>query len=270
MDNIFGDTDKVRDIENQEIYKDKVVSRCSLRTGLLSTLQIKRLKEDKVKHKEALTLLRHICEEVGKTNKYNDMGEHYFEATNAAAVNDTPEAIEEMVMHCPQAIWSNTNDYYIIQSAILNRTEKVYNLLVHEMNINMFFHKVMKDKDGNNLLHLAAQLAPIHKLNVVSGAALQMQRELQWFLLMLFLSVTSLMVAFSAALYIVSGQENNWILIPIAALTCLPVASFVTLQFPLLVELISSTYGRGIFGKQNDNTKARTWFVMFLCVGFGL
>ncbi|KAF5800707.1 putative PGG domain-containing protein [Helianthus annuus] len=208
------------------------------------------------------------------------------------------------------------------------------------MNINLFLHKIMKDKDGNNLLHLAAQLAPIHKLNVVSGAALQMQRELQWFklrkegeelmkktadsytitatliitivfaaaitipggnngdtgkaiyltrpsfivfaisdaislftsttsllsllsiltarycdedflyklpkrlidgLVMLFLSVTSLMVAFSTALYTVSGQENNWILIPIAALTCLPVASFVTLQFPLLVELISST-----------------------------
>ncbi|KAM0015474.1 putative ankyrin repeat-containing domain-containing protein [Helianthus debilis subsp. tardiflorus] len=91
--NIFGNTDN-----------DKVVSRCSLRMGLLSTLQIKRLKEDKVKHKEALTLLRHICEEVGKANKYNDMGEHYFKATNAAAVNDTPEAIEEMVMHFPQAI----------------------------------------------------------------------------------------------------------------------------------------------------------------------
>ncbi|KAJ0778886.1 putative PGG domain-containing protein [Helianthus annuus] len=235
------------------------------------------------------------------------------------------------------------------------------------MNINLFLHKIMKDKDGNNLLHLAAQLVPIHKLNVVSGAALQMQRELQWFqfvehkyketknkkeetpmmvfrkehkelrkegeelikktadsymitatliitivfaaaitipggnngdtgkaiyltrpsfivfaisdaislftsttsllsllsiltarycdedflyklpkrlidgLVMLFLSVTSLMVAFSTALYTVSGQKNNWILIPIAALTCLPVASVVTLQFPLLVELISST-----------------------------
>ncbi|XP_076951818.1 uncharacterized protein LOC143625354 [Bidens hawaiensis] len=377
--NVVGNTNKAQDIENQKIYKNKVVSRCSLYTGLLSTLQINRLKEDKLKHNTALMLLTHICEEVSKTNKYNDMGDHYFKATNAAAVNDTPEAIKEMVKYFPQAIWSNTNGYYIIQLAIINRTEKVYNLLVHEMNINMFLHKVMKDKDGNNLLHLAAQLAPIHKLNVVSGAALQMQRELQWFqevekfvepkykeatnkrqetpimvfrrehkelrkegeewmkktadsytitaalivtivfaaaitvpggnndqtgkpvyltrssfiifavsdalslftsttslllflsiltaryrdedflyklpkrlilgLVMLFLSVTSLMVAFSAALFIVSGQEKEWILIPIAALTCLAIVSFAALQFPLLVELVSATYGGGIFAR---------------------
>ena len=69
---------------------------------------------------------------------------------------------------------------------------------------------------------------------------------------MLFVSVTSMMIAFSAALYIMFGQEKEWILIPIAALACLPIASFVTLQFPLLVELISSTYGHGIFGKEKD------------------
>ncbi|XP_028758945.1 ankyrin repeat-containing protein ITN1-like [Neltuma alba] len=34
---------------------------------------------------------------------------------------------------------------------------------------------------GNNLLHLAASLAPDSYLNSISGAALQMQRELQWF-----------------------------------------------------------------------------------------
>nr|GFA27742.1 ankyrin repeat family protein [Tanacetum cinerariifolium] len=72
-------------------------------------------------------------------------------------------------------------------------------------------------------------------------------------LTMLFLSVTSMMIAFSATLYIMFGQEKQWILIPICALACLPIASFVTLQFPLLVELVSSTYGQGIFGKQDDH-----------------
>nr|GEY91325.1 ankyrin repeat family protein [Tanacetum cinerariifolium] len=72
-------------------------------------------------------------------------------------------------------------------------------------------------------------------------------------LTMLFLSVTSMMIAFSATLYIMFGQGKQWILIPIGALACLPIASFVTLQFPLLVELVSSTYGQGIFGKQDDH-----------------
>ena len=33
----------------------------------------------------------------------------------------------------------------------------------------------------NNILHLAAGLAPQEKLNAISGVALQMQRELLWF-----------------------------------------------------------------------------------------
>ncbi|GJS07355.1 cysteine proteinase inhibitor 5-like protein [Tanacetum coccineum] len=37
----------------------------------------------------------------------------------------------------------------------------------------------LQDKDVNYLWQLAGRLEPIHKLNVVSGAALQMQRELQ-------------------------------------------------------------------------------------------
>lgn len=71
-------------------------------------------------------------------------------------------------------------------------------------------------------------------------------------LAMLFLSVSSMMVAFSATLYLTFGQGKAWILIPIATLTCLPIASFVTLQLPLLVDLIFSTYGCRIFVKHND------------------
>ncbi|KAI3826212.1 hypothetical protein L1987_00257 [Smallanthus sonchifolius] len=69
---------------------------------------------------------------------------------------------------------------------------------------------------------------------------------------MLFMSVTTMMIAFSATLYIMFGQEKSWIMIPIATLICLPIASFVTLQLPLLVDLISSTYGPGIFGKRSE------------------
>ncbi|KAJ9558333.1 hypothetical protein OSB04_012947 [Centaurea solstitialis] len=81
-------------------------------------------------------------------------------------------------------------------------------------------------------------------------------------LTMLFLSVTSMMVAFSATLYLLFGQEKTWILITIAALTSLPIASFGTLQFPLLVDLTSSTYGRGIFVKSDwcpDQRPTNPW-----------
>ncbi|XP_058216904.1 ankyrin repeat-containing protein NPR4-like [Rhododendron vialii] len=68
----------------------------------------------------------------------------------------------------------------------------------------------------------------------------------------LFLSITTMMVAFSATLYLSFGHDKLWILIPVAVLASLLVTSFVSLQFPLLVDLISTTYGPGIFGKQND------------------
>ncbi|CAH1448931.1 unnamed protein product [Lactuca virosa] len=234
------------------------------------------------------------------------------------------------------------------------------------------------DSSGNNLLHLAARLEPSNKLNLISGAALQIQRELQWFkeverficplsimqknsfnetpqtvftrehkelviegekwmkstaesytitaaliitivfaaaiivpggsnqdtgipvftnstaftvfaisdaislfaavtsLLMflsiltacfaeqdfllklptkliiglatLFISTTAMIIAFAATLYLVFGNRNSRFLIPIAVLTCLPITSFVTLQLPLVLDLMSATYGRSIFG----------------------
>jgi len=43
-----------------------------------------------------------------------------------------------------------------------------------------------KIEDTGNSLHLAAGLAPKEKLNAVSGAALQMQREMLWFKVLIF------------------------------------------------------------------------------------
>lgn len=69
----------------------------------------------------------------------------------------------------------------------------------------------------------------------------------------LFLSILFMMTAFSATIFLVFGVKSAWVLIPVAVLACLPVTSFVLLQFPLLVDVTSSTYGRGIFGKQSGD-----------------
>ena len=81
----------------------------------------------------------------------------------------------------PNAIWSTNEDgHNFIQYSVINRSEKIYNLL-YEMSEHKNIYKTIKDSSGNNLLHLAARLAPTNKLNLISGAALQIQRELQWF-----------------------------------------------------------------------------------------
>ncbi|XP_059436352.1 ankyrin repeat-containing protein NPR4-like [Corylus avellana] len=64
--------------------------------------------------------------------------------------------------------------------SVLYRQESVFNL-IYEIgalkDIIILFH----DKNRDNMLHFAGQLAPSKRLNIVSGAALQMQRELLWF-----------------------------------------------------------------------------------------
>ncbi|KAJ0791490.1 putative PGG domain-containing protein [Helianthus annuus] len=279
---------------------------------------------------------------------------------------------------------SDNNTLY--QLSIMNRSENAYNFLVHEKTYHrdLHHHRALYSSE-DNLLHLAAKLAPQHRLKKVNGATLQMQKELQWFqevsklmspgqrtarnsaketpmmvfckqheglrqkgedwmkstansytivaaliitiafsaiitvpggnngdtgkaiyekepsyiiflvsdalslftsttsllwflsiltaryadedflyklpkrlivgLIMLFMSVTSMLIAFSAALYIMFGHKNWWILLVIGVTTLLPISSFVTLQLPLLVDLIDSTYGRGVFGKRSEHRR---------------
>ncbi|XP_058204963.1 uncharacterized protein LOC131318928 isoform X2 [Rhododendron vialii] len=71
-------------------------------------------------------------------------------------------------------------------------------------------------------------------------------------LITLFVSILSTMVASGAILYLVFGDNKAWILIPVVALASIPATLFGALQFPLLVEMIQSTHGRGIFGKKSD------------------
>ncbi|KAL8456489.1 hypothetical protein ACS0TY_033796 [Phlomoides rotata] len=77
-------------------------------------------------------------------------------------------------------------------------------------------------------------------------------KRLSFGLLTLFISITFMLVAFSSALYLVFRQKKLWFIIPMAAFGSMPVASFVLLQFPLLVDVVYSTYGPGIFGKKTN------------------
>ncbi|KAJ9190397.1 hypothetical protein P3X46_001606 [Hevea brasiliensis] len=71
-------------------------------------------------------------------------------------------------------------------------------------------------------------------------------------LISLFFSIVSMLVAFGSSLQIVLSHRVNWIWVPISLLACVPVTLFAILQFPLLVEIVSSTFGPGIFRKRND------------------
>ncbi|KAJ0017388.1 hypothetical protein Pint_11981 [Pistacia integerrima] len=91
------------------------------------------------------------------------------------------EIVEEIIKSYPDAIWfTNEKNQNLFHLAIINRQEKVFNL-IYRLNDRKHLLLTSEDGDKNNILHLAGKLAPENRLNVIPGAALQMQFELLWF-----------------------------------------------------------------------------------------
>ncbi|XP_059591337.1 uncharacterized protein LOC104877647 isoform X2 [Vitis vinifera] len=329
-------------------------------------------------HSQTLQLLNHLCTKV-EDLEVPRAKEIFSQSFINGAKYGIPEILENILKLYPSAL--QYLDEEVFKLAILNRYEKIFNLIC-EIGMHRQFIIRIRGDSNNNILHLAGKLAPPHRLSLVSGAALQMQRELHWFqeiekyapeafrefendeqetpkmvfikehkelikegekwmkgtaksytlaaaliatvvfaaaisipggnhddtgipnfseeytfkffavsdalslflsiasvliflsiltaryaeddflfvlprrlifgLVTLFLSVTFMMIAYSSAIYLHFGEKKAWILITLAALTCLPVTLYGIWQFPLLVKLIYSTYGPGIFGKHSN------------------
>ena len=82
----------------------------------------------------------------------------------------------------PNIIWATDKDgRSLFHIAVINRQESVFNLLYETVAVKeTILTYVMKGKN-ENVMHLAGYLAPLNRLNIISRAALQMQRELLWF-----------------------------------------------------------------------------------------
>ncbi|PWA73999.1 DNA glycosylase [Artemisia annua] len=101
---------------------------------------------------------------------------HYYNNTIFEATRqNASDVVQSVVSRFADAIWcTNEDGHNFIQYAVINRSENVYSL-VYKMSEHMNIYKTIKDSFGNNLLHLAARLAPANRLNNISGAALQLQ-----------------------------------------------------------------------------------------------
>ncbi|KAH9750710.1 ANK REP REGION domain-containing protein [Citrus sinensis] len=330
---------------------------------------IKGIHEQKLTHMRTVEMVRIICEGVVWTNFQNSA--QLSVAMLAAAILGIPEVVNEFIMaYDSSSNWSNQDGHTIFDHAVLYRREKVFNL-IQGVNFTTFLFS-SRDKAGNNILHLAGRLVPSSE---VAGAALQMQRELQWFkaienlvhpffreatndlkqtprevfteehkelvkegekwmketasscsvvaaliitvvfaavftapggsdgrgmpnflhdqsfmifaisdmlalfssitsvlmflgiltsryaeedflvslprkliigLITLLFSIASMMIAFGATVHISLSHKWNSVIIPISLVGCVPITLFALLQFPLLLDMYSSTYGRSI------------------------
>ncbi|KAF5938171.1 hypothetical protein HYC85_025677 [Camellia sinensis] len=78
----------------------------------------------------------------------------------------------------------------------------------------------------------------------------------------LFISITTMMVAFGATFFIVFDHYTVWVPIAVALFACVPIILFVTLQYPLLADVIHSTYG-----SRRTVTSWGTFSRLFHCEG---
>ncbi|XP_031286856.1 uncharacterized protein LOC116145543 [Pistacia vera] len=137
--------------------------------------------ELKLTHVQAQELLSCICKEI------SSQGESQFEKVGVKKVifkaikHGIVEIITEIMKHYPDIIWCY-DDYnrHIFLYATLQRQEKIFSL-IYTIGAKKSSVATSWDKSHNNILHQAAYLAPPSQLDRVAGAALQMQRELQWF-----------------------------------------------------------------------------------------
>ena len=91
------------------------------------------------------------------------------------------EFVFDIVNANPELVWSrDEKSSNIFSVAVQNRHAKIFSL-IYGHPLKRVLAQSVDRLYRNNLLHMAGMLAPSTSLNHIAGAALQMQRELQWF-----------------------------------------------------------------------------------------
>ncbi|GKD01707.1 ankyrin repeat-containing protein, partial [Tanacetum coccineum] len=113
-------------------------------------------------------------------NKYQSYNSNHERPIFEAVRQGAHEVVKVIIPSSEAALnYINEEGHNVIQFAITNRSEKVYNYLYPRIE-GRYSYIRMTDSSTNNLLHLAGRLAPPFVISRTRGAALQLQRELQW------------------------------------------------------------------------------------------
>ncbi|KAH6803185.1 hypothetical protein C2S51_034631 [Perilla frutescens var. frutescens] len=143
--------------------------------------KVKELSEKKTTHGQALQLAEILCDKMVSLPG-NEAAPMIFWTSMLRAAEEGISEIVEMILHnYPDSIsYGDSDGRNVFMRAASNRFENVINLFYNMSDVK---HRILDhtDKQKNNMMHICGKIAPPHRLNLVAGAALQMQRELQWF-----------------------------------------------------------------------------------------
>ncbi|XP_031262221.1 uncharacterized protein LOC116120404 [Pistacia vera] len=143
---------------------------------------IKSISETKLMHMQTLKIVRTMCHE-GVIWSNKEAKKSLWEPMLTAATLGIYELVYEIMkayFYSFTFLADNQDD--VFRLAILHRHENVFSL-VNKRNVLLSWHPDMKQVANmsvktKNILHLAGKFKPSSQ---IPGAALQMQRELQWF-----------------------------------------------------------------------------------------
>ncbi|KAD4179804.1 hypothetical protein E3N88_28395 [Mikania micrantha] len=146
---------------------------------------IKNIELKKKEYEDAKKVLELVCQKIKDRHPDDcssyELKELYSSPILLAACQDAYDVVDEILCRWPEAILcKDKNGYDIIQLATIYRSKKIYNLIYTLRMHNSTVYGNLEDFFKNNMLHLAGKLAPLNKLKLHTGAALQLQSELQW------------------------------------------------------------------------------------------
>ena len=140
--------------------------------------------KEKLKRNQALELVKFVWRHVlsrGHDQAMSLISEPEPELLFDAAKSGNFEFLSELIKSYPDLAWEHDRENRsIIHFAVMHRHANIFNL-IHEIGPIKEMIATYEDSEGNHLLHLAAKLPSLDRLNTVSGPALQMQHELLWF-----------------------------------------------------------------------------------------
>uniref|UniRef100_A0A251TBZ0 Putative ankyrin repeat-containing domain, PGG domain protein n=1 Tax=Helianthus annuus TaxID=4232 RepID=A0A251TBZ0_HELAN len=142
---------------------------------------IKNLHDKKLVNDEASNLLGCIFKEIRGMSDLELQRMEIDKVVHNAIKHGIVEFVDELLTYNPDFIWrKDKRGRTIFSHAIILRQEKIFSLF-YRLRPKKSIVASRHDIFHNNFLHLAAKLSPPAQLDRISGAALQMQRELQWY-----------------------------------------------------------------------------------------
>ena len=138
-------------------------------------------------HFQSLELLKRMCmviEDTSDETKIRNAGVH--DALIAAVYAGNVEFISGMAKANPSLVWNPYVARRVFEVAVEHRQAKIFSL-IYGLRDKIAIVSY-RDENNSNMLHKAAAVAPSRLLKLIPGAALQMQRELQWFKVTIYLN----------------------------------------------------------------------------------